>query len=935
MARIKGIKEVENLGELSLEDIYKDHPDFEKIANIFKDNFCFEEGDVKLCIGNIYERTDPEFISGLYKLFFSFVAKEDLSKVDKASRRALALQIVNSTLEIYDDTNQSNYTDFIEVIDEAKAKRINPYRLAIKSNIMTANVAAFEETLDALTGSYVDKHTGKLAQLFSEDETRSLIHKCASIAFKATKEKVQAVLDILGDLFYDRASGKYYVEPKMLIKKVPSLLAVSPRDMADTIDFLQDKKLFQMDRATLLKRIAESPSILCIDGTKMYGIQDELQKSFLNLLAAGNKFPSGAIVTKSQRLANNIVSDINNLTQLNRVDNEKIGAIASTLNKYLGSENAVACMHNMNVLSSNPDYLEFVLATLVRSEKDDGNKGLREAFVSSPFSFLNLNESTKKQIKTEKEREIERSQKEKFEIASMPEVNVNDEDYARLSAKVPALKKKGFTVEIIKKITEKLQKEQARLEQERKEAKEASQREWAEKIARERAEQKQRNKRMSRREANRNANLYSVNQSKAAEPAKINQKVVEKKTLEEIQAQRRAALKFDLGSEIEDDLYFSRILSPIIAGFPKENRALFNKICNVVKQMSYYEMLNLNLSKAIETSAHNWKAFMYDTEAGDVRDDLLEALKNKTKSGKSNLGKIVDDLKYFYEEFRQIEYSMKEKSPLIQVQDTLARCCKNSSVDWPISIKPTFDEKKNQQLGQFERLNPIEIKRRVGEDVKAYLASLDPICEKTYGYKLNELIPDGPVKTAYNRILTFLSQPLTPDTCARLGLMLCQIYYCETIFNSFVNMDYCILKSISKQSNPLDALNEFMQTPLVTGYRESKRYKDNLSVNDNVLLVNDGKLIRDGYNPKEIYDFADIYKEILLDTETALFDVKHFTSSDGDLRIKFYEDEKLDYILEYKKGEHVLMDYMPEFLFKRFRSKEAFATLNVKSEENK
>ncbi len=534
----------------------------EEIKKIFASHFCFDEDEIELFISNICEGMDEQLVSTLQDVYEEFV-KNDITGFDREERRELARGLVDNTLIVFAKENNALKEEFISVLREAKALKVDPFKLAIKTNIQSANLEKFQSSLEALMVEKYYGPKGEYRELFTEGETRAALERCASIAYDVNAETLQQIMNVLNDLMFDKQTNSFVYDPRSLIKDVPSLLLAKPKDIENAIEMLKLCNDYKMDKA-LLKRIKASPSLLLVHPNIISNVNKVLTEEIEKLV---NKKPY-AERTKAEKnphsfaveLSDKFTLDINHLTQIEKMKPENFGNISAILEHYLGIDNAVTCMQNMNVLSSDPSMLEFMLATLVR-EETNSNLPLRDYFVLNPYPFLAKAQQEQNIGGNGGEEDgitIERTKKKEIVVKKLPEISLTDEEYLRLQNKVNKTNR-GLTIKNlakIKEIEEEKRKEAARQEKERAEEEKRN-------LEALRAARREEKKAKKEKKKGRSTTQAPIVASAPQKPEKT------EPSLEEKQALRRSKLVFPQHQDVPVEKALEEYFLPIIDGFIK------------------------------------------------------------------------------------------------------------------------------------------------------------------------------------------------------------------------------------------------------------------------------------------------------------------------------------------------------------------------------
>ena len=390
----------------------------EEIRKIFATHFCFDQDEIELFINNICEKSNEQLLATLQEVYEAFV-KNDIEGYNREERRDYARGVVDNTIAVFTKENNNVKEEFIDVLREAKSLGVDPFKFAIKTNIQGASLEKFQTSLEALMLEKYYSKKGQPKELFTQAEAKEVIEQCASLAYNLNAQSVQEILNVLNELLYDKKTNTFVYDPLEIVKAAPSILLAKSKEIEDAIDML---KLCNSNESSndinvqLLMRIKASPSLLLINSNIVSDVNISLAEEIEKLISK----KTYAERSKSEKTPHNyavaisdeFTLDINHLTQIEKVNVKNLSPISEILERYLGIDNAVTCMQNMSVISSDPSMLEFMLASLVIEE--EGNKlPLRDYFVRNPYPFLA--KAQQEQTRTESENEnaitIERTKK--------------------------------------------------------------------------------------------------------------------------------------------------------------------------------------------------------------------------------------------------------------------------------------------------------------------------------------------------------------------------------------------------------------------------------------------------------------------------------------------------------------------------------------------
>ena len=195
MAKYKDIEELVLTKEekIEIQKFINSNPEVkssvEHMKELFKEHFYMKEEDIEESILKIVHKKTKWAINKFENFYNAFVENDTNREVDKARRARLARQLVDDSIEIYKKKSQKISYEFIKCLKLSKELNIDPFELAIKTNISSALIENFEESIEALSKHEYEflqnKDTGVEKDIiFTREELTSVIEKCASLAFK-------------------------------------------------------------------------------------------------------------------------------------------------------------------------------------------------------------------------------------------------------------------------------------------------------------------------------------------------------------------------------------------------------------------------------------------------------------------------------------------------------------------------------------------------------------------------------------------------------------------------------------------------------------------------------------------------------------------------------------------------------------------------------
>lgn len=488
----------------------------EKLKSIFAKHCKFSEEEIKFFIYNICQALDKKAVADFEYLFNQF-AENDVKDFNEEKRRAYARGIVDDAIALYLSDSEKISDDFDEVLRIAKGYNIDPFKLAIKSNMRALTVEKFYDSINALTKEkYKDYFTHEESTLVEKDDVKTLIDKCALLASNASKENVKQILSLFNMFFYDKEEGAYVYNVKEIIKSAPSILLADPENVLQVMTTLE---MMDMSIDARRKRIKLSPTILTVKMDKIDLIYKGVKEEIDYILSRKNPdtlTDEQKLKSYSANLASNLAYNINNFSELNSVIVENLHETAEVLCKYLGEDNALNCIQNKVVLNANPKYLELLFATISREHGENADEFF-SLFINSPYGYIKQ-QSPKYNFKVEEPQEgIERTEKQPIVISDFPEIFVSDTEFQAIELNAKRL---GF------KVTQKF------LDDMRKQA-EANKREQEEALARKLEEEKQ-----LRRQQEEEARARNLAKKEARKAERLAKEAEEKRLKEEAEQRK-------------------------------------------------------------------------------------------------------------------------------------------------------------------------------------------------------------------------------------------------------------------------------------------------------------------------------------------------------------------------------------------------------------
>ncbi len=416
------------------------------IKGILKAHFCLTQDEVEAQILKICQSMDKTATLQLFDIIEEFSKNDIKNRVEinssnvewLASRHSFALTLLDNILEIFHNETDKLSEELIDCIREARRVNIDPFKFATKTNLRFASFDKFQETLNALTVTKYASLGDK--SIIKTQEFSTLIEQCTTLASRLKAETVENILDLLSDFVYDKNSKSYLADVGRMLKVCPSLLLIDEETFLDTLatieqEFIQKRN---MTRLEVVSRIARTPSILATSTKVIEATQSSLEKQITKLLAKSKLVKSDERSIMSQTIANNIVFNLDNFTQLTSIKAaDNFGQMADTLEHFLGTDNAISCMQNLSILKRDPAVVSYVLAVL---SADKDSEILRADFVNNPTKYFENYEGASSSTTG---MEIERTRREKltFKVEKLPEIKVDEEQLLELYRKIDRSKR--------------------------------------------------------------------------------------------------------------------------------------------------------------------------------------------------------------------------------------------------------------------------------------------------------------------------------------------------------------------------------------------------------------------------------------------------------------------------------------------------------------
>ena len=395
--------------------------------------FSFSEKDVANVIDRICQNGKIKLADQLIELLKENYLDGEIFSANKDRVKSLK-RILLETIELYEEDSKNVSSQIKEVLALAKQLNLSPYRIALKTNIRMATVENFQNTLEALTKEKYNLGKKEESTLFSQEEYNEIMQQCASIACRVSADNLKEIINLLKKLSYDSENGCYHFDVKSLLKETPSLLAVSADKMENTIALLDlICEVNNITKAELLDKVAKNPSILMISSEKFNENLEICQNIFIEL---SKKLDKNMTTGKFMKSLNHdkLQKRFYNFDNLEAITDSKTEILilkAELLEKFAGAQNAMNCMLDKAILSTDLTKLGFVLAYIANADNKNKNNHLKTTFVANPAKFLNVLSSQK--MPNEDDDETKNSSRKNREYHKKEE-NVVDKNFPPISS---------------------------------------------------------------------------------------------------------------------------------------------------------------------------------------------------------------------------------------------------------------------------------------------------------------------------------------------------------------------------------------------------------------------------------------------------------------------------------------------------------------------
>lgn len=834
----KSIKSIQMLSEEekhAIDAYLASNPDLKKkmesLKGVFRKHFCFGEEEIKLYIYNICKTQERETISALNDLYEQFAAN-DVAEFNHDSRCTQARGIIDDTIDLFLNDIKGIGADFVDILREAKRQNIDPFKLAIKTNMRTATIDKFTSSLEALSQhKYYDINTGKEDELLSKAEVKEVIEQCASLACNASSEAIQEILNLLNGLFYDKTQKAYIYDVHEIIKSAPSILLTPPETIDMAISLIQEFK--GLDKAEMLYRIKVSPTIVTVNFEKVFKCNDAMVETIDAIVKSKGRKDLTPEQKKSgyaHTIADKFTFDINHLTQIEKLKLENFKQTGEILTKYLGSDNAITCLQNMTVLNAPPEFLEYMLASLVQEEKASGIN-LRSLFVESPYRALtkiDLKEDEAQGKQGSSVPEYTKGKKEEIVIKEFPSVFVSEQDYEKIKKRV-GNKNLGLTQDLLEKMKKFEEERQARLKAEAEEA----QRRLAEERRLKREAEKEK-KRLSRRQARRNESSFTARSMSVAieTTPSISEKAPEL-SLEEKRKARIATAKAAIESleplpavPVLHDV-FRGLYTPIIKGF--EANGYYPKLPKLHKILSSFESLIVGQNMAqdvhqqIMVASSRLHNLVYNDEKDEPR-EIYSVLQQRGVTGRTIIEEMCDTANALI---------IKCKGTDSYVSDAVR------------AINNSVDRKQKDFFSKTPSVNDNMILKHddLRQCYQEYALRVDDLADDYFGTDFVHEFYNENLQQHITLLANYIKEPINPQTYNCMEMSLYVNDYFDAILDMLIESGFVLTRTTLAQLKPTDAEEiAFL----------AKALQEQAAAGGNALTVNAGLCDDHGIDPQLI-----------------------------------------------------------------------------------
>ncbi len=381
------------LGEEDFQNLLKNNEMIklasEELEKIFKNKFCLTEEEIKSTILDIVSNFDEEVVLKLTDVFQKFV-ENDIENFDRKKRNSFAKRTIKYCIDLYYENSNFIIQDFFEVLEQAKKLKIDPFKIAIKGNLINATKESFNKSLVALVESeYEDLITGNMFRLFDLDEIKEVLEQCSSLICGINEKRIQKVLYLLSDFIYDEETDEYIISPRDIIRKCYMILKESPKNLERNIDYLLDTFVpDRMSKRELVLRIYQSPSILLCSPKKIKEFEGVLAENIykiindegFSLYKLNDEQKLEFATSEAEKYCNNL-DNFNTINGINKKGIRNIENIREILIKNLGANNALKCINKPFILDTDANVLDCFLLRLAKEEFN--NKDFRTFFIEN------------------------------------------------------------------------------------------------------------------------------------------------------------------------------------------------------------------------------------------------------------------------------------------------------------------------------------------------------------------------------------------------------------------------------------------------------------------------------------------------------------------------------------------------------------------------
>lgn len=381
------------------------------LENVLCNKYGLGEDEAKEQILKICERKQHDFIINTANILIDLAELEHLGK----NKKNFCLKLIDNIVDIQYNSKRiiTVNSDIVSAVKLGRSYGIKMADILCKTNLAAAFAlkedeesfdlaesatvpfieARFAETIEALK----DRKYQALANqpIFKQQDLKNVFARCSTLAFAVDGEETEKVLDYL-DTFFSLVENvtddeRQIMDVRKMIDRCHSLLTVTENTVSKSISMMEDK-IIKGDSSKLKEvalRIAQAPTLALTSPDVLEVVESSLQSAFKNVYKdMGSMMPA----ERAAEQANRIVYNLDNFSQMpskKAATGKNFEKIITSIQTYTGSKNALTCVeNNVYILDQSPEFVEYVLGELSRSQN---RHNLLKAFISTPYSFLCLN----------------------------------------------------------------------------------------------------------------------------------------------------------------------------------------------------------------------------------------------------------------------------------------------------------------------------------------------------------------------------------------------------------------------------------------------------------------------------------------------------------------------------------------------------------------